>query len=440
MGQTLAAQISVPVFTDRNDSMAYANLQAEIQKHFAPGRSRTLAKIDSLFSLQRALRDKIIGYKTIYAAHRDFTPFEHLLNGMVDPDTVTKLSFSGKSLSKLPTEIYQCSNLVELEILNSSIRKLPRKLNSLHTLRAIYIYNNGTRLKLSRNSHVTGLVIRGTEQKNLPLKYRNFATLDSLDLSQNIGLDRFPDIYKNKKLRKLTLIQNVITLNDLKEGAEVSSLEEIHLQRNRITTVPDGIGRFTGLKKLTLNYNQIVQVQPGLGQLKKLEELSLYQNKLQEIPPGIYELNSMKAVDLYYNQIQQVNPRISNLRNLQILYLSNNQITSLPESLGEMNNLYGLYLHNNKISYLPEKLAALSNLKVLRINNNQFTSFPQPVLALIQLENLDISGNNLSQSPIELSGFKKLQILVLSENPWENQEDVQSVTHILQTQGTIVHQ
>ncbi|QOI97901.1 MAG: leucine-rich repeat domain-containing protein [Flammeovirgaceae bacterium] len=439
---SLAGQPSYPVFQSKADSVKYATLQNLINSYFTPARNlepRDQRTLDSLLTKHAELRSRIIGYKTTYLKHPDFIDYSELENGNTSPERIVKLSYTKKS-RKLPAVITRCTSLTKLEILNSSITKLPARLRKLKKLQTVYVYNNSAKLKLARNTTITGLLIRGTEGRFIPTSFKKLTALDSLDLSKNIGLNRFPDVSRNKQLRKLLLIENRITLTDLKASKTNPALRELYLQRNAIGNVPATVGRFTGLQKLLFNYNPITEVDQAIGQLKNLEEISFYQNDLTEIPAGIFNLKNLRVIDLYFNQIEKIPPDLGNLTNLQILYLSNNRITSLPETIGQLKNLQELYLHNNRLSYLPEQTKELRQLQVLRINDNLFTTFPEPVLALTQLENLDLSGNTLRQFPLELQHFSKLKILVLINNHWENPADMELVCKTLASQGTIIHQ
>ena len=440
----VVAQVSIPLFVNKRDSVEYSLVWAAIMEitsspQRVDGYRDSKVKLDSLFRLQARFRDRIIGYRIVYKADKKFTSYEDLRVGTIKPELVTRLSFADNRLKSLPKEVFLCKNLTELELVNTSIKKLPPKLNSLEKLQSIYVYNNSIsgKLRLGKNTKVKALVIRGVKSDNLPRTYKKFKMLDTLDLSRNIDLNTFPNIYKNKELNKLNLLENNITLVDLKNISN-NSLEELNLMKNKIKVVPDAIGSFAALKKLAFNYNEISEVKPGIGNLKKLESLSFYQNKLTVVPSGIFEITSLRVIDLYYNQINTVGPEISKLKNLRVLFLANNKLTSLPENLGDLANLRELYLHNNRISYLPESLQQLKHLRVLRINTNQFTLFPSSVLVLRELENLDVSQNFLHQFPSELAEFIKLQILALNGNPWENTTDVERIAEGLRSLGAVV--
>jgi Leucine-rich repeat (LRR) protein len=330
-----------------------------------------------------------------------------------------------------------CRNLNELELVNTTIRRLSSKLNTLPRLQNVYVYNNVIpgRLKLGKNEIVSRFVLRGIRANSLPRSYKNFRALGSLELSQNIDLSDFPRVNKNRQLVKLNLIENNITLAELKQGS--SSLKELNLQKNKIRVVPAGIGAFPNLRKLGLNYNAIEDIHPNIGTLKKLESLSLYQNKLQQIPVGVFELNNLLTIDMYYNKLQFVGPDIAKLSKLQILYVSSNQLTALPEELGALSNLVEVYAHDNKLGALPESISNLKQLRVLRVNNNLISSLPKDLVGLEALENLDVSHNYLYKFPVEWSRLPQLKILGIMDNPWDNKEEVGQIAEALRGRGVV---
>ena len=437
----ILGQQTIPIFANKSDSAEYFLILEAIRETFKKQQtgydgSKT---IDSLINAQSSFRDKIIGYRIIYRSSKDFTSYQDLKNGKVKPGDVTQLNFADSKLSALPEEIYRCQNLKELELVNTSIKKLGKALRRLPRLQGLYIYNNiiSGKLKLGKNTTVTKLVLTGIRGENMPRAYRNFKSIASLELSGNIGMTSFPRISRNKTLIKLNLIENNLTLSDLKRGN--ASLQELNLQKNKIEKVPEAISKFPNLRKLGLNYNLITDIHPAIASLKKMESLTLYQNKLASIPKGVFELSNLGSIDLYYNNLQEIGSEISNFGNLRILYLSNNQLTVLPESLGSLTHLTELYVHDNKLSSLPESVLELKKLRVLRLNNNYLVSLPGSLSSLVSLENLDVSRNYLSHFPLEWEGFSKLQILGITGNPWENIADVERVTELLRARGVVCH-
>jgi Leucine-rich repeat (LRR) protein len=432
------AQDAVPVFRSKSDSVAYFSNQNAMRSHdpLAP----KLIRMDSLWEVQqRITRTGILGWKYTYRPSQSFVSLEDLIAGKVAPEDVRKLSVADYDGRKLPQVLWKCNALEELEFINTKISKLPRHLNKLNKLYAIELYNNkpSGRLKLSNNDHVTFLKIRSDEPQKVPLNFKKFKALDSLDLSRNF-LTEFPVIDHNKNLKQLVLTDNNLTLKNLRLKRN-NSLQCLYLRRNKIEILPAAIGNLTVLKKLSFNYNEIREVHDDLGRLQNLEELSFYQNKLTTIPKSFYQLRNLKIIDLYYNQIEKIDDQISNLTNLEILYAANNRIFSLSENIGDLTNLRELYIHHNRISYFPTSISRLTSLKVLRFNDNYFAAFPDPILSLKNLENLDISRNRLQNIPVEFGSYENLRILVMTENPWEDHETITAFAKRMRSNGTTVH-
>lgn len=433
------SQQTVPIFSTPKDSVEYSQIQLAIREIFSAGQVANNQALDSLMRLQASLRSRITGYRTIYQPNASFTAWHDLETGKSKAADITKLSLAGKQHKKIPSSVYACHNVQELELVNTSLKRLPKKLNRLTRLETVYLYNNKTKgkLALGKNKTVRQLMLRGIEAKAMPRSYKNFVGLVELDLSANIGVNKFPDIFKNASLEKLTLIGNQLTLEDLPD--KKSSLHEINLISNKLTTVPAAIANFPELRKLTFSNNPITSIDAAIGRLSKLEELAFYNCKLTTLTPGMEGLINLKQIDLYFNQLSSINIDLSKLKSLEILYLSNNQLTALPETLGDVSTLRELYISNNKISYLPERIAQLKDLRVLRMNNNYFASFPYGIVELANLENLDISRNDLQAIPYELATFKNLQIFALVGNPWERKESILKIAEELRAKGTVVH-
>jgi len=441
LSMSAVAQQSYPVFANKKDSVEYAQVQTAIQEIFSRNTLNSEKnKLDSLFTLSNSLRSKVIGFKVIYKPRGSFTSYEDLAAGQVKPEEVTQLSFANSKLRKIPRLVFECQNLKELELVNTNIGKLPKKMNQLKKLNQIYVYNNAPakRLKLGKNSVTQELLIRGTDGSRLPKSYKAFTALKELDLSANIGLSTFPQISKNTRLIKVNLLNNQLTLTDL-HAIKNPTLQELNMIGNKIAEVPSSITNFPALKKLVFSNNPISTINPAIGKLRELEELAFYNCKLSDLSNGLEELTNLKTIDLYYNQLTTITIDLSKLHNLEILYLSNNNLTALPENIGELSHLQELYVSHNKLNYLPESLGDLVTLKVLRINNNSFTSFPYQILSLKNIENLDVSRNNLYQLPPELGAFEKLQIFALTGNPWEKQDDIVQLAEVLRKKGTVVH-
>ena len=242
------AQESIPVFKTKSDSVAYYSTQHAIRNHnpLAP----KLIRMDSLWEVQqRIVRTGILGWKYSYKPDPTFVMLDDVISGKVATKDVKKLSIVNYTERKLPDVVWKCDALEEIELINTTIEKLPKHLNKLNKLHSIEVFNNSPskRLKLSKNGNVTYLKFRSDQPGKVPVNYKKFKALDSLDLSRNF-LTEFPVIDQNKHLRQLMLTDNNITLKNLRIRPN-NSLQTLYMRRNKIEILPDAIGNLTALKK-----------------------------------------------------------------------------------------------------------------------------------------------------------------------------------------------
>ena len=429
----------IPVYRSKTDSAKITEIESAIRQ-LAQTTAPPDKASDSLMSLYRKLYPQaIIGFRNIYFPDREFITLDSVRQ-IEDLLTVKKLSVYDYRGRDLPEIIFECKNLVSLELIKTDIRKLPKRLNDLTHLKEIKIYNHRRgRVKLKKNNTVTQLVFSGASAKSLPKTYRPFAALEKLDLAGN-WLTRFPQGARhNKKLRELNLQDNKLRLNrKLKKHPYVETLA---LQHNQIKKLPASLRSFHNLRKLNFNYNRISSVHRDIRFLTRLEFLSFYNNELKAIPQGVYELKALREIDLFYNSIETLDERIGRWKNLRMLYLSHNKILSLPESIGQLSALEGLYVWDNRISTLPRTLGEISTLRFLWLNNNNLTTLPASLFRLDHIEELDVSHNFLTTIPASVFDLNHLKILSLIDNPWdqETRDVIFRKTPLLRSRNVFVH-
>ena len=204
----------------------------------------------------------------------------------------------------------------------------------------------------------------------------------------------------------------------------LADVEELHLNRNQLTSVPPELGELGNLQELDLDENRLTAVPPELGGLANLEYLGLRSNELTSVPPELGELGNLQELDLDENRLTAVPPELGGLANLEYLGLRSNELTSVPPELGELSNLQELDLDENRLTAVPPELARLDRLAVLWLASNELTSVPPELGELGNLWLLDLEGNRLTAVPVGPGGFASLGILDLSSNeftsfPWE---------------------
>ena len=76
------------------------------------------------------------------------------------------------------------------------------------------------------------------------------------------------------------------------EIGQLTSLETLYIQCNRLTRMPAEIGQLTSLKELELFNNQLTSLPEGIGELTSLTHLNLNDNPLTSLPVEIGQLNA----------------------------------------------------------------------------------------------------------------------------------------------------
>uniref|UniRef100_A0A3Q3ECN8 Leucine rich repeat containing 10 n=1 Tax=Labrus bergylta TaxID=56723 RepID=A0A3Q3ECN8_9LABR len=98
------------------------------------------------------------------------------------------------------------------------------------------------------------------------------------------------------------------------------------------------------------------------------------------------------------------------------LDLSSRQLRWLPLTACVFDELVKLYLSDNNLSSLPAELQGLKKLQLLALDFNHFEELPAAVCKLTQLSILYLGNNRLYSLPRELGELKDLNTLWLEMN------------------------
>uniref|UniRef100_A0A8C2X0U6 Fibronectin leucine rich transmembrane protein 2 n=1 Tax=Cyclopterus lumpus TaxID=8103 RepID=A0A8C2X0U6_CYCLU len=232
-----------------------------------------------------------------------------------------------------------------------------------------------------------------------PLELHNVATVETVYLYGN-QLDEFP-INLPKNTRVLHLQENNIQTISKAALAQLTRLEELHLDDNSISTVGVEEGAFReaiSLKLLFLTKNHLSSVPIGLPE--DLKELRLDENRIAHIAEEAFQ----------------------NVTRLQRLLLDGNLLTDegiAPGTFQDLATLRELALARNSLTFPPPLLPSQSLVK-LSLQENQIDQIPVAAFAeLIRLEKLDISSNQLQTlTQGVFDGLSSLKHLMVRNNPW----------------------
>ncbi|XP_004542313.1 leucine-rich repeat transmembrane protein FLRT2 [Maylandia zebra] len=232
-----------------------------------------------------------------------------------------------------------------------------------------------------------------------PVELHNLVSVETVYLYGN-QLDEFPvNLPKNTKV--LHLQENNIQTISKAALAQLTKLEELHLDDNSISTVGVEEGAFreaVSLKLLFLTKNHLSSVPIGLPE--DLKELRLDENRIAVIAEEAFQ----------------------NVTRLQRLLLDGNLLTDegiAPGTFQDLATLRELALARNSLTFPPPLLPSQSLVK-LSLQENQIDQIPVAAFAgLNRLERLDISSNQLQTlTQGVFDGLSSLRHLIVRNNPW----------------------
>ena len=118
------------------------------------------------------------------------------------------------------------------------------------------------------------------------------------------------------------------------------------------------------MQELYIDGNQISVLPDEIGYLREITELGLLNNQLVEIPRTIGHLTKLKCLHAEGNKIE--------------LYLRDNCFATLPDALCDLAELDSLYLEDNQMTTagFPTRFGEMISLKGLCLHRNKLVDFP----------------------------------------------------------------
>jgi len=221
---------------------------------------------------------------------------------------------------------------------------------------------------------------------------------------------------ENGRVVKLVLVESRLTGAVPAEIGQLTSLRDLHLRGNQLTSLPEEIRQLTSLRMLSLDNNQLTRLPAGIGQLRSLEVLNLTHNQLASVPAEIGQLASLRQLSLSGSRLTRLPAEIGQLASLTELRLYRNQLTSLPAEIGQLRSLTELRLGENKLTSVPAEIGQLAALRQLSLSGNRVTSLLAEIGQLRALKKLVLNGNQLTSLPAEIGELASLTELHLYRN------------------------
>lgn len=176
-----------------------------------------------------------------------------------------KLDLRAMGLTALPPEIGQLTALTRLDLSNNRLTTVPPEIGQLTALMALYLHDN--------------------ELTALPPEIGQLSSLTELYLNNNQLRALPPEIGQLSALRQLYLWGNFLQVLPPKLG--LTLLEDVILDGNQLTALPDALQSCHELVRLSLIRNRLGQLPEWLLRLPKLTHLRLHENSRLGIPDEI---------------------------------------------------------------------------------------------------------------------------------------------------------
>uniref|UniRef100_A0A674DYU0 Slit homolog 1 protein n=1 Tax=Salmo trutta TaxID=8032 RepID=A0A674DYU0_SALTR len=244
------------------------------------------------------------------------------------------------------------------------------------------------------------------------------------------------------------------------EGA--GSVNELHLTANQLDSVRSGMFKgLEGLRMLMLRNNKISCIHNNsFTGLYNVRLLSLYDNQLTTITPGAFDtLQTLSTLNLLANsfncdcrlawlgdwlrsrKIVTGNPRCQRPAFLKEIPLQDVAVPDFRCEEGELRLNVCLSLHRyldgNQFSVVPKELSTFKYLQLVDLSNNKINSLTNSSFSnMSQLTTLILSYNSLRCIPsLAFGGLRSLRLLSLhgneiSELPDGIFSDVASLSHL----------
>ena len=198
----------------------------------------------------------------------------------------------------------------------------------------------------------------------------------------------------------------------------MTSLLDLGISHNRLTSLPSEIGVITALRSLRVNFNNLVELPASLGDLWSLQSRILSDNDLIALPLEIGLLSVITELNIENNPNLKVPPveiiekgiavlleycrRVMTGRLTGTLHLKDLSLRSIPKEVLDSTSLTSLVLDNNSIHEIPNELGDMLSLTEFSISGNKLTYLPPSMGQLVNMQRLVFDKSNMKSPPDEV--------------------------------------
>ena len=379
------------------------------------------------------------------------------------------LNISNNKLKDLPEEVCKISSLEELDVSFNMISQLPENMHYLHRLKALIIVGNRVTRIPDSFRQLSSLTVFDCRRNDITELGAVGLLLSLEELLVSHNCVRALHLSAGPLLKKIHISHNGITHISLAPGPvgrmvsltylnvasaklsslddlalrQLTSLEELILDRNKFRAIPESLGELSLLHSFSCSDNLLGALPSSIGRLQKLETLDVHSNNLTELPASLWTCGSLQQINMASNLIAHIRlPALlptstSSSAATQMLESALSSTVTFvptlpdhkPSTAGSVapspqmpplvKSLQRLYLGENRLT--DDALLVLMILRELRVLNlsfNDIQELPRQFFKeIVLLEELYLSGNKLAGLPTEnLPRLSKLEVLYLNGN------------------------
>ena len=266
-------------------------------------------------------------------------------------------------ITEIPKELYDLTELQELDLSRNAIRHIPEQLWDLPKLRHVVLIGNPIESLPDR----PGLIV----DRSIYLSCSDQVSPQNVILFLDMRLSEGDAAFWIRQLSKTK------TPHGLMIGEWGSPLER-----------PPRRG--------------VLKILESLKELDFLEHLSLRGMRLGVVPIGIRKLPNLKYLGLDKLGLTELPNWIGDL-DLESLLVANNNLPTLPDSLSNLRQLKYLNLSRNPLGEIPSWIYDSDSLENLHMRGCSITEIPADILRPPNLKYIDVESNPIQSPPIEVS-------------------------------------
>lgn len=199
--------------------------------------------------------------------------------------------------------------------------------------------------------------------------------------------------------------------------AQILTLRELKLAENDLSgELSSALCNLTALEVLELQSNKLTSIPADFQRLTQLRILNVSENQLRSIPSEVFSATLIE-LQASKNRLEGALLSLDSVPHLQELNVAQNSLTSLcDEDSIDLPAIKTLNISTNRLKSLPEVFTWVS-ITTLLVGENKLTTLPEGFTTLEQLRTADFTGNDLTQLDEKIALMENLNHLTVAANP-----------------------